>query len=128
MQSFWYLAYMLVGVAMTVVFITAYVHITPARELALIKQGNLVCALSLGGAIIGFCVALSSAMMHSLNLGNFVLWGLSAAAVQIVVYFSASRVMSNVAAELEQNNVAVGAFCCALSLAIGLLNAACLVD
>ena len=127
-QFFWYIGYMATGIVMTILFAIAYCHITPVRELELIKQGNLACALSLGGAIIGFCIALVSAMTHSLGLFNFVLWGLGAAVVQITVYFAASLLIRNVSNELEYNNVAVGAFYCTISLAIGLLNAACLVD
>ncbi|MCG7656690.1 DUF350 domain-containing protein [Wielerella bovis] len=128
LQYLYYLVYMFTGMLMTILFAIAYVRITPARELYLIQQGNLACALSLGGAIIGFCIALVSAMTHSFSLLNFVLWGLGASVVQIGVYFAASKIIRNVANELENNNVAVGAFCCALSIAIGLLNAACLVS
>ena len=53
-QYFLYLAYMVAGIILTVLFTVAYVLITPAREIQLIRQGNLACALSLGGAIIGF--------------------------------------------------------------------------
>ena len=127
-QYFLYLAYMVAGIILTVLFTVAYVLITPAREIQLIRQGNLACALSLSGAIIGFCMALVSAMTHSWGIGNFMLWGVGAAIIQILVYFAACRIIPDAATQLEQNNVAIGAFCCALSIAIGLLNAACLVE
>lgn len=109
------------------IFALVYEKITPPREILLIKNGNLACALSYGGAIIGFCTALVSAMAHSVGLLNFVLWGILAAAVQIGLFFVAIRIIQGAVAELEANNVAVGAFLCALSIGIGLLNAACLM-
>ena len=74
-----YIGYMLASVAMAVLFSLTYLLITPVRELHLIKQGNVACALSFGGALIGFCLALASAMTHSLNILDFILWSAGAA-------------------------------------------------
>ena len=52
--------------------------------------------------------------------------GLAAAVVQILVYFVATRFVKDASAALARNNVAVGAFLGAVSVSIGLLNAACL--
>ena len=123
-----YIGYMLASVAMAVLFSLTYLLVTPVRELHLIKQGNVACALSFGGALVGFCLALASAMTHSLNILDFILWSAGAAIVQIGAYFAISRLVPDAGRELQQNNIAVGALYCALSLAIGVLNAACLVD
>lgn len=122
-----YLQYLFTALGMTGVFAMAYVHITPPREVQLIRNGNLACALSFGGALVGFAIALVSAMTHSIGLLDFVIWGLLAATVQIALFFVVSRVLPDAVTQLEANNVAMGAFLCALSVAIGLLNAACLV-
>lgn len=124
---FLYFAYLITAILMVVAFAFAYQKITPPKELTLIKNGNLACALSYGGAIIGFCVALVSAMTYSVNWAGFLAWGLLAAAVQIGLFFAVMQIVPDAVAELENNNVAVGAFLCALSIGIGLLNAACLV-
>lgn len=121
-----YLQYMLIGVVMTVVFAIIYVRITPVREVALIKEGNLACALSFGGALLGFCIALASSITHSLSITDFIIWGLAAGIIQIVVYFAAARLINDGSWQLANNNVAVGALYAAMSLGIGILNAACL--
>ena len=54
------------------------------------------------------------------------LWGAGAALIQILVFVVASRLFSGAAQELAANNVAVGAWLGALSVSIGVLNAACL--
>ena len=89
-QYLLYLQYMLAGVAMTAVFGAVYLRITPAEELRLIKNGNLACALSFGGALVGFCLTLASSIAHSVSFVDFILWGLAAAVIQILVYFAAS--------------------------------------
>ncbi|MDK4624313.1 DUF350 domain-containing protein [Kingella kingae] len=127
-QYFLYLQYLFAALLMMGIFGALYTRITPPRELELIKSGNLACALSFGGALIGFCAALVSAMTHSIGLVNFVVWGVLAGVVQIGLFFVSTRIIPDAISELEHNNVAVGAFLCAISIAIGLLNAACLVD
>lgn len=125
-QYLLYLQYMGISILMLLIFGAAYHRITPAQELRLIKNGNLACALSLGGAMVGFCLPLASSIAHSVNLPDFVLWGLGAAVWQILVYFAATRLLPDANRELEDNNVAVGALFGSISIAIGLLNAACL--
>ena len=55
-----YLQYMFSSILMLLIFGTVYLKITPVRELKLIKNGNLACALSFGGALVGFCLPLAS--------------------------------------------------------------------
>ena len=125
-QYLLYLQYMLAGVAMTVAFGAVYLRITPAEELRLIKNGNLACALSFCGALVGFCVTLAASISHSVGFVDFILWGLGAAVIQILVYFAAVFMIKDANEELINNNVAVGALFGAVSVSIGLLNAACL--
>ena len=125
-QYWLYLQYMLVGSIMMIIFAGAYLRITPAEELRLIKNGNLACALSFGGALVGFCLALAASIAQSIHFPDFIFWGLGAAVIQIVVYFAATKMIPHANEELVNNNVAVGALFGALSVAIGLLNAACL--
>lgn len=122
-----YFTYLLTAMVMTLIFTVIYERITPQRELPLIKNGNVACALSFGGALMGFCIALVSAMTHSVNLPDFILWCICAGIVQIGLFFAVMKIIPDTVAELEANNVAVGTFLCMLSIAIGLLNAACLV-
>ena len=125
-QYLQYLKYFGVALVMLVVFAFAYVKITPARELELIKNGNLACALSLSGAMIGFCITLVSSMLHSVGMLSFMIWGFAAAVIQILVYFAATHLIKDANQELLNNNVAVGVLFFGLSVSIGILNAASL--
>ena len=125
-QYLLYLKYFGAALVMLVVFAFAYLKITPARELELIKNGNLACALSLSGAMIGFCITLVSSMLHSVDMLSFMIWGLAAAVIQILVYFAATHLIKDANQELLNNNVAVGVLFFGLSVSIGILNAASL--
>ena len=124
-QYLLYLQYMLAGIAMTVVFAAVYLRITPVEELRLIKNGNLACGLSFGGALVGFCLTLASSIAHSVSFIDFILWALAAAVIQIFVYFAATMMIKGATAELLGNKVAVGALFGAVSISSGILNAAC---
>ena len=121
-----YLKYFGAALVMLVVFAFAYLKITPARELELIKNGNLACALSLSGAMIDFCITLVSSMLHSVGMLSFMIWGFAAAVIQILVYFAATHLIKDANQELLNNNVAVGVLFFGLSVSIGILNAASL--
>ena len=54
-----YLQYLGAALLMTVLFAVVYERITPMHEWKWIAQGNIACALSFGGAVAGFCLALA---------------------------------------------------------------------
>lgn len=121
-----YLTYMGASILMITAFIFLYIHITPIKELTLIRQGCIAAALSFGGAVLGFCLTLSSSIAHADNFLTFIVWGACSAVVQLLVFFVIAKLIPNSRMELEDNNIAIGALFCTLSLAIGIINAACL--
>ena len=125
-QYLLYLSYMGSGILMIAAFICIYLHTTPVRELRLIKEGCVAAALSFGGALIGFCLTLASSIAHSDSVPTFIVWGIGAGVFQLLVFFIVARLVPNARTELEDNNIAVGGLFCAVSLAIGIINAACL--
>ncbi|KDN13319.1 hypothetical protein BGI40_00955 [Snodgrassella communis] len=125
-QYLQYLKYFAVALLLLIGFIIVYLRITPVAELKLIKQGNIACATSLSGAMTGFCITLISSMQQSVSLISFIIWGVAAMIVQILVYFIATLLIPKANQELANNNIAVGILFFGLSIAIGILNAAAL--
>ena len=125
-QYLLYLKYFAVALVMLIIFISVYMKITPVPELKLIKKGNYACATSLVGTMIGYCITLISSMLHTVKLLDFVIWGMSAAVIQIMIYFIATLLIPNANQELRNNNIAVGILFLGLSVSIGILNAASL--
>ena len=81
-----FLLYFATAVALLVLFVAIYIRVMPHRELALIREGNVAAALSLSGALIGFVLPLASAVAHSVNPVDMVVWGVVALLVQLAVY------------------------------------------
>ena len=121
-----FLLYLAVALVLLGVFIAVYVRITPYREIALIREGNMAAAYSLSGAIIGFVVPLAAAVEHSVNIVDMAIWGLIAMAVQVAAYVVVKLVIPSLPRDIPADRGAAGFFLGALSLAVGLLNAACM--
>ena len=118
--------YLAVSLAYLAVFVALYVRVTPYREFELIREGNAAASFSLSGSILGFIVPLCSAIQHSVSLVDMAIWGLIAMLVQIAAFVVARMLIPTLATDIPANKTSVGFFLGALSLGVGLLNAACM--
>jgi putative membrane protein len=121
-----FLLYLGVAVVMLGFFIAVYVKITPYKEIELIRAGNMAASFSLSGSIIGFVIPLASAVEHSVNMVDMVLWALIAMAVQLLTFVAVKITIPNIASDVPAGHTAQGFFLGAVSLGVGILNAACM--
>ena len=121
-----YFSYLASALAMLIVFAVLYIKVTPFDELALIRDGCTAAALSFGGALVGFSLALASSALHLNRLEYFIIWGALAGVIQIMVYVCLTRCIKEMPQAIMENNVAVGALAGCVSLAVGVINAGCL--
>lgn len=118
--------YFITAIALTTLFITAYMWLTPYRELEEIKKGNLAPAITLSGSLLGFILPLSAVIRESVSLLDMAIWGLIALAVQMLVFVVINRLFPWVKDHVAKGETSAACFLAALSLAAGLLNAACM--
>jgi putative membrane protein len=121
-----FIAYLATSVVLVAAFLAVYTAMTPHREWALIRGGNVAASLSLGGALIGFCLPLASVVAHSSLLIDVAIWGLIALFVQLAAWWVVERTVGGLAARVERGEVAAGIFLAMASLAAGIVNAACM--
>lgn len=121
-----FLLYLAVALVLLAVFIAIYVRVTPYREIALIREGNMAAAFSLSGSLLGFIVPLAAAIRHSVNLVDMALWGLVAMVVQIAAFVVVRFIIPSLAQDIPANKTSAGFFLGTSSLGVGLLNAACM--
>ena len=121
-----FLVYLAVSLAYLAVFIAIYIRVTPYREVALIREGNMAASFSLSGAVLGFIIPLTSAVQHSVSLVDMAIWGLIAMAVQIAAFVVVKLLIPSVTQDIAAGKGAQGFFLGALSLGVGMLNAACM--
>jgi putative membrane protein len=121
-----FLVYLAVCLTLLAIFTVIYIRVTPYREMALIRDGNMAASFSLSGALLGFIVPLASAVQHSVSLVDMAIWGLIAMAVQIAAFIVVKLLIPSIAQDIAAGKGAQGFFLGSLSLGVGLLNAACM--
>ena len=121
-----FLAYFAVGAALIALFVVLYINLTPHQEIRLIRAGNPAAATALVGSLIGFVMPLTSVIRHSAGLIDLMVWGIIALVVQLGGFIVARLVMPRLPEHIGNGNIAVAIFLAGLSLALGILNAACM--
>ncbi|GIO09096.1 DUF350 domain-containing protein [Brevibacillus reuszeri] len=131
-----FLMYLAVTLPILIIGIFVFTFTTPYKEFDLIKQGSQTddpkkmaaakaAAHDLGGKIIGLAIVLASAVYHSVNLVDLVVWGFVGMVFQVLIFYLFEWVTPfKVVSEIPNGNVSVGIFASRLSIAAGLLMAA----
>ncbi|MDB5808124.1 MAG: hypothetical protein JWN94_246 [Betaproteobacteria bacterium] len=120
-----YFAIALVAIAL---FVAIYTAITPHWEIRLIRQGNTAAAISLGGAILGYTFPLAQSVAQAGSIGDMLLWSGVALIAQLIAYGITRLILPQLSADVNAGKIAPAIFLAALSIAIGILNAAAMSD
>jgi putative membrane protein len=121
-----YLAYLCSALLMLAAFVALYTRVTRFDEWVLIHEGNVAAALSLGGAVLGFACTLAFAIALHATWQAFLGWSLAAMAVQVIAYAVLARLLRGMNRAIHEGNTAMGGLMGAVSLGVGVINAACL--
>lgn len=117
------------ALAFLIAFQFVYQLVTPHDERKLIREGNVAAAVAFGGALIGYALPVASAMTQAHSLGEFAAWAALAGLIQIVAFWIVRRiVVSDVSHRIERGELPIALWMGAISIAIGLINAASMTD
>ncbi|MFN3474585.1 MAG: DUF350 domain-containing protein [Blastomonas sp.] len=106
------------------VALALYVWITPHREFALIRDGNMAAAVSFGGAAIGLALPLAFCLAASVNVWDVLIWGSVTLILQLVAFRAVDLLIGNLSKRIEENEVAAATFLAMTKIALATLNAA----
>jgi putative membrane protein len=123
-----HMLYFMVSILLMVAFVALYTIVTPQRELTLIRNGNTAAAISLGGAIIGYALPLAYAVAQSGNLADMLTWSAVALVAQLVAYGITRLLLPQLPRDVDEGRIAPAIFLAAISIAMGILNAAAMTD
>jgi len=121
-----FLIYLAISGGLLAMFIAIYVKITPYREIALIRDNNMAAAFSLSGTIIGMVIPLTNAIEYSVSIVDMTIWGFISLAIQLIVFVIARIALPHIAEDIPAGKQASGLFLGVISIAAGLLSAACM--
>ena len=127
--ALWFLLAFGAAAVFTILFKLLYQMVTPYEEKRLIREGNVAAAISLGGALIGFAIALSKALSQATSPAEFAVWAALAALIQILAFVLVRAVLvRDLAARIERGEVSTAVYLAAISISAGLLNAASMTE
>ncbi|MBI3716025.1 MAG: DUF350 domain-containing protein [Betaproteobacteria bacterium] len=121
-----FLIYLGISATLLIAFVVIYVKITPYHEIGLIRAGNMAAAYSLSGTIIGMVIPLANAIKFSSNLIDMAIWAVIALVIQLLVFVIARVALPHISEDIPAGKEASGLFLGAISVAAGMLNAACM--
>ncbi|WP_224984425.1 DUF350 domain-containing protein [Geomonas agri] len=121
-----YFLHFLAAALLVALFCVVYVRITPYPEFKLIAQGKVAPAVSFAGALLGFAISLASAIAHSVSLLDMLVWAAVALLVQLLVFLVLRIIFADLSRAIAGDVLAPAILLGALSLAAGIVNAACM--
>ncbi len=121
-----FLSYFGSAMLLLLLFGFIYTRLTAHDEFELIRHGKSAAAIALGGSLLAFALPLCSAIVHSVSLVDFLIWGVIAMVIQIVTFFAVRVFLSNLSQRITDNELSAGIFVALTSLSVGAINAACM--
>ena len=122
-----FLVYFCTAIFSVVVYLFVYTRITPHDEFKLIRDNDPAAAVALGLSLLGFTLPLASAIAHSANIVDCLIWSLIALIVQVAVYFIIKIPVPNLSTKIAAGELAPAIWLGLSSLAAGVLNAASMI-
>jgi putative membrane protein len=102
----------------------AYIMLTPHREIALIREGNVAAALSLGGVLVGLAMPLSVSLKASSSTIEIAIWGLSTVVVQLLVFRGVDALLRGLPQRIQEGEISAATLLVGAKLATALILAA----
>lgn len=123
-----FLLYFSVSIVFVLAFKFVYIKLTPYDEWHLIKEEkNTAAAVALSGTFVGYCLAIAGAAKNSVNIVDFMVWGVVAMLAQIIAFGIVRFILlPKVSEHIENDEVPAGIVLAAVSVSVGVLNAACM--
>jgi putative membrane protein len=121
-----FILYLFVAFIGALAFMVIYLWATPQDEIGLIRAGNTAAAISFGGALGGFAIPFGAAIAFSHNLIDMIIWATIALIIQVMVFKGACWLIRGEVEKIEHGEMAPAVFLAAVSVAAGVINAACM--
>jgi putative membrane protein len=122
-----FLLYFCTGLIAVVLYLFVYTHVTPHDEFRLIRDNDPAAAIALGLSLIGFVIPVVSAIAHSANVWDCLIWSVIALIVQIAVYYIVKIPVPNLSKRISEGELAPAIWLGLSSVAAGALNAASMI-
>ncbi len=105
---------------------TVYALLTPWREVALIRQGNLAAAVAFAGVLVGLAVPLAMSMSVATSIRDIVIWGVATVVLQLLAFRVVDILLTGLPQRIEKGELPAAIVLAGAKLATALILAAAL--
>lgn len=112
------------GFGFVLLYVVLYLHLTPHRELALIREGNLAASVALAGALLGFALPLAAALREAVSALDLALWAGIALLAQGVAYLLVRLLLPRFPDRIAHAELSAAVLSATVHVSVGLVNAA----
>jgi len=102
----------------------AYGLLSPYREVARVREGDVASAAVFGGVLVGLAIPLALSLNASTSLVEVALWGVATTAVQLLVFRLIDLVLRGLPQRAAEGEIAAAVLLVAARLAAALIVAA----
>src|SRR5260370_17047238 len=95
-----FLVYFCPALVAVLAYLFVYTRITPHNEFRLIRDNDPAAAIALGLSLLGFVLPVVSAIAHSANVVDCLIWSLIPLIVQTTTYFTVKIPMPTLSAPI----------------------------
>lgn len=120
------LVHLLTALAMLLASLLLYMIVTPHKEIALVRAGNVSAALSLGAAALGLALPLAVCLYASLSLWDIVMWGTVALVLQLVLFTLVDLLLRDLPARIVRDERASATLLALIKISVAVLLSAAL--
>ncbi|MBD1555887.1 DUF350 domain-containing protein [Vibrio sp. S9_S30] len=122
-----FVTYFAICIAFLILFKLVYIRFTPYDEWTLVKENNIAAAVALSGSFVGYSISIAGAASNSVNLVDFVIWGVVAFVAQLLAFMLVRFIfLPKISQRIQDNEISAGIVLASVSIAVGMLNAACM--
>jgi putative membrane protein len=119
-----FLAYLCLSIVVVTGYIAIYTRLTPYDEFESIRKDKPGVAIALGLSLIGFALPVASAIAHSADILDCLIWSVIALAVQLIVFFVAGIPVPDLPKRVAAGEMAPAIWLGLVSVTAGILSAA----
>lgn len=130
-----FLVYLVISLPLLGLGLWLFMVITPYNEYQMISKGgsvdpiqaasSIAAAYVLGGNVLAVAIVLASAIFHSVNRLDLIIWGIVGIGSQVIFYYLYGLITPfKISLEIPKGNVGAGILSAFFSVALGLLLAA----
>jgi len=103
-----------------------YVRLTPWKEIALVRDGNVAAAVGLAAVVIGLAIPLAVSLSVSTTLRDIALWGVATVALQLLAFRLVDGLLTGLPRRIQAGEVAAAIVLAGAKLGTALILAAAL--